>query len=497
MSTPGEPVLELRSVSKRFPGTLAVDRVDFAAQAGEVHALMGENGAGKSTLMNTIAGEFSDYSGEIYIRGRRAELRTPALARAAGIGMIHQELSLALPLSVGENILAGRLPTRGGWLLDKKELVREASRWLLRVGLGELDPLTPVEMLSQHEAQLVEIAKALSLSPSILIMDEPTSALSRREAATLFELIAELKCRDLAIVYISHHIPEVFEVADCVTVMRDGRRVGSHPIGELSAGRLVEMMVGQALERTAIQRRIEPGDVRFIVKDFSRYGFFHHVSFEARGGEIVGIGGLAGAGRSELARSLCGLDPSDAGEITLDGLALEPTDLRACLKRGLAYLGEDRKRDGLALALGARDNALAALNVKSRRLVGGERARKIFTEQAAALQLYPPEPERPVSQFSGGNQQKILLAKWLATAPEVCILDEPTRGVDIGAKQVIHEAIAHLADAGKCVILISSDLPELVALSDRVLIMRKGRFIREMRKEELSEEAVLLAANGG
>lgn len=491
-----EIILELRGVSKRFPGTLAVDRVGLAVKAGEVHAVMGENGAGKSTLMHIIAGSFADYGGEVFVRGGRAELRSPAMARAAGIGMIHQELSLAAPLSVAENILAGRLPTRaGGWLLDRRELAREASRWLLRVGLGELDPLTPVEALSQHEAQLVEIAKALSSNPSILIMDEPTSALSRREVERLFELIAELKCRGLAILYISHHLPEVFQVADRVTVMRDGRRMGTHRMEEVTPPQLVEMMVGRTVSQARVERQREPGRARLVARGLSRHGFFHDVSFQIGEGEILGLAGLAGAGRSELARSICGIDPLDEGELWLDGEEITPGSMTGAMRAGLAYLTENRKLDGLALALTAQENVAAALRAKTGKLTTGRAGRGLFSGLAERLQLHPPEPGRAARQFSGGNQQKLLLGKWLATAPEALILDEPTRGVDVGAKWVIHQAIAALADAGKCVLLISSDLPELVSLADRVVTLRKGRLTCELGRENLTEQAVLLAAN--
>ncbi len=488
--------LRMEKVSKRYPGTLAVDAVDFEARAGEVHALMGENGAGKSTLMKMLAGSFHDYTGDIWIRGQKVHLHSPAQAKAAGIEMIYQELSLAQPLSIAENILAGRLPVRHGFLLDRRALVREAGIWMMRVGLT-MDPLTPVEALSQHEQQLVEIAKALSSNPSILVMDEPTSALSRTEVERLFGLIHELKSRGLAVIYISHHLSEVFEVADRVTVMRDGRQIDTRPLSDMTPEKLVEQMVGRSVNETRIERLIEPGEVRFAAKNLTRLGFFHNVSFNIRRGEILGIGGLAGAGRTELARSICAIDPLDEGEMELDGRAIETTCLQDCLRRGLAYLTEDRKLQGLALEMNARDNTLSAANAKSRWMTGRAKANSVFQHFAQDLYLQPPDATRQASQFSGGNQQKILLAKWLATHPEVCILDEPTRGVDVGAKRIIHEAIGRLADQGRCVLLLSSDLPELIGLSNRILIMRKGHLTREIRRGEtaFTEDGVLLAAN--
>ncbi len=486
--------LELQGVSKRYPGTLAVDCVDLTIYSGEIHALIGENGAGKSTLMNIIRGAYSDYTGQIFLNGKEIALHSPANAKANGIAMIHQELSLALPLSIAENLLAGRLPGNRGFL-DRTALRTEAERLLKQVGLNR-NPALPVSEISQHEAQLVEIAKALGNRPCILIMDEPTSALSRDEVERLFAIVRQLRQQGLAIVYISHHLPEIMQIADRITVMRDGKKVTTLPIQEAVPQQLAELMVGRKIGEFVVQRRRQPGPPRFRVERCSRFGFFHDVSFTIREGEILGLGGLTGAGRSELARSLCGIDPLDAGRLFLDGNEIDPCDWQTTLRAGLAYLCEDRKREGLALQLSAQENLLSALIAKTSRFISGKNGRAAFEESAIGLQIYPPEPERPVNQFSGGNQQKVLLAKWLTTAPEVCILDEPTRGVDIVAKQVIHEAICLLADRGKCVLLISSDLPELVSLSDRIAILRKGRIIREMRKHEFSEDAVLLAANG-
>ena len=489
-------VLKMKQVSKRYPGTLAVDRVDFEVFKGEVHAIVGENGAGKSTLMKILAGSFRDYTGQITIQGRQAGLYSPQQAKSYGIEMIYQELSLAQPLTIAENILAGRLPVRGGIFLDREKIIRETRKYLQLVGLDEIGPMTPVEQLSQHEAQLVEIAKALSNEPKILVMDEPTSALSQKEVARLFEIIARLKNKGITIIYISHHLSEIFQVADRVTVMRDGKKVDTMELSQISPDRLVEMMLGKPASLAHICRKYVQAEKRFSVRQFSRWGFFHNISFEIHRGEILGIGGLAGSGRSELARSLCGIDPFDTGEITLDEKPIIPKDMQTCIHAGLGYMTEDRKLYGLALKLDAQTNITTCLNVKQSHRVTRNQGRKVFRQQAEQLNLYPAEPGRQIVQFSGGNQQKALLAKWLALAPEVLIADEPTRGVDVGAKQVIHEAIVRLAEKGKCILLISSDLPELVTLADRVMIMRKGRFIKEMQKQQLSDNAVLLAANG-
>ena len=488
--------LRMEGVSKRYPGTLAVDGVDFTVFAGEVHALVGENGAGKSTLMKMIAGAFDDYTGQILITDKPVRLDSPAAAKAVGIQMIHQELSLAQPISIAENVLAGRLPRRGP-LLDRKKMLVEARRCLARVGL-EIDGGTPIEEISLHEAQLVEIAKALGNNPCILVMDEPTSSLSREEVRRLFEIIRKLRRQGLAIVYISHHLSEVLEIADRVTVLRDGRKVGTEDIRDVTSGQLVEMMVGRSVSDLYAERQAAPSDRKLCVERLSRYGFFHDVSFHVRAGEILGIGGLSGAGRSELARCLCGIDPVDAGRIVLDGREIRPRSYGAAVRAGLAYLTEDRKAQGLALRLRMGENVLSALVPRHCRcgVYSPARGRGVLDRLVQSLDVTPPQPKRLVSTFSGGNQQKVLLAKWLATDPEVLILDEPTRGVDVGAKVMIHKAIADVADAGKSVMLISSDLPELVGLSDRIAIMRQGHLIGEIDRAGATEASVLLAANG-
>ncbi len=487
--------LEMREVSKRFPGTIAVDRVSLEVYSGEVHALVGENGAGKSTLMRILAGSYGDYTGQIFINGKELQLHSPSMAHRNGIGMIYQELSLARPISIAENLLVGRLPTKGG-ILDRKKMIEEAAFWLKQVGLA-LDPMIPIEDISQHEAQLVEIAKALSSRPCILVMDEPTSALSREEVERLFGIIENLKNMGLAIIYISHHLPEVFRVADRITVMRDGRKVATRGIREVTREEIVQLMVGRSEKDFYRKAGRTRGKERLRVEALSRHGFFHDVSFQAYEGEILGICGLAGAGRTELARVLAGLDRRDAGRVYLDGREINPPSMAKAMQLGIAYLTEDRKTEGLALRLTTAENILAGLVPRHSRAglylphLGSGTLERLVAE----LAIHPPDPGLTVGNLSGGNQQRVLLAKWMACEPRVLVLDEPTRGVDIGAKMTIHRSIERLADEGHTIILISSDLPELVGLSDRVLIMRRGHLTREMGKDECTEETVLLAAN--
>jgi ribose transport system ATP-binding protein len=481
--------LEMTGVGKRYPGTLAVDRVDLTVRSGEVHALVGENGAGKSTLVKMMAGAFRDYTGRIAINGKEVALHSPAVARASGIQLIHQELSLAPALSVMENVLAGRLPRRGGIFVDVGQARREAEKCLARVGL-DLDPLTLVEDLSQHEAQLVEIAKALANRPCILLLDEPTSALGKHEVERLFELIRRLRSMGIAIVYISHHLPEVMAIADRVTVMRDGRRATTERISDVTPQQLASLMVGGAADSTSSEARPAAADgaePRVRAERLSRFGFFRDISFEIRAGEVVGLAGLSGAGRTELARSLCGIDPLDEGTLFLDGERATPRNLRQAVRSRIAYVTEDRKNLGLALRLSVDENALVS---PTPRAAGSAKGVRALLEE---LRLDPPDTSRPIRELSGGNQQKVLLAKWLAADPSLLILDEPTRGVDVGARAIIHSAILRAAQRNAAVLLISSDIAELVSLADRIAILRRGRLCGELRGAEASEKSVLLA----
>lgn len=510
--------LEMIGISKRFPGTLAVDCVDFCVRAGEIHALLGENGAGKSTLMKVLAGEFADYEGEVRVYGKPVSLHSPAAAKANGIAMIHQELSLSSLQSVAENLFAGRLPRCSRVFVDRRSMNRQAGELLARVGL-HLDPETPVSALSQHECQLVEIAKALGSNPKILVMDEPTSALTHDDVEILLAIMRRLKEQGLAIVFISHHLPEVFQIADRATVLRDGKLAGVREVDWNALHEIVRLVVGRELTQNEATGTRLPGEERLVADSLTRQGFFRDVSFRLRAGEIVGLCGLAGSGRTELARSLCGIDPLHEGILRVEGrrskgerreassdssspvlypISPKSWSLRKAIEHGIAYLTEDRKRLGLALRLDVRENALAACLEGAgngpflTRQAGTEELEKLIGE----LQVTPPDPRQTVRNLSGGNQQKVLLAKWLAAKPDVLVLDEPTRGVDLGAKALIHDAIRKLATEGKSVLLISSDLPELCGLADRTLIMRKGRLIGEMPRDKTTEESLLLAING-
>jgi len=491
--------LEMKNVSKSFPGTRAVDDVSFGVKPGEVHALVGENGAGKSTLMKIMAGSFTDYTGQILMNGKPVNLHSPFAAKEFGFGMIYQELSLARPISIVENLMAGRLPRKKGMpFINWKAAEQEAKVLLEQVGLGSLDVHKPISEISQHEAQLVEIAKVLGSNPSVLVMDEPTSALSNTEVNRLFNIIRQLKNQGIAIAYISHHLQEIFEIADRITVMRDGKHVKTADISEVSNEQIVELMVGRSINEFYAKRETQIGAEVFRLEDVSRFGFFHHVNFSVHAGEILGVCGLAGAGRTELARSLMGIDPLDGGNIYLAGEKVKIRSMSEAINRGIAYLTESRKTDGLALALTVSENCLACIIPRLSRgpFYSGKRNRGKVLDLVEALRIYVPGIDVPVHNLSGGNQQKVLMAKWLAAVPKVMILDEPTRGVDIGAKEIIHKAIADMASKGNSIILFTSDLPEMVGLCDRVVIMHQGHIIGGIDRENMSESSLLLAANG-
>ena len=487
----------LKDIRKYFGDVKANDGISLALEPGKIYGLLGENGAGKSTLMKILAGSFSDYTGRIFIGQKQVELHSPAMARAYGIGMIYQELSLARPISIAENLLVGRLPRKHRIWLDKGAMVREACRLLDRVGL-DLDPLLTVEAISQHQAQLVEIAKVLGSHPCVLVMDEPTSALSRDDVGRLFEIIHQLRNRGITIIYISHHLPEVFEIADRVTVLRDGRKIETKAVDEVTPATVVQMMVGQTIDEFYVQRTPTIGAQVLDVRNLTRKGFFHNVSFRARKGEILGIAGLTGAGRTEMARSMCGLDPIDGGTVKVADRKLRRHSYAGAMERGLLYLSEDRKTDGLFLRLPVKQNMVSAIIRRHTRCgVYACRHENATTEALIKrLDIIASSASADVSNLSGGNQQKVLLGKWIAADPTVLVLDEPSRGVDIKAKMKIHKAVMELADHGRTIILISSDLAELVGLSDRVIVMRDGHLIGEMQKGQLSEDSVLLAMNG-
>jgi ABC-type sugar transport system ATPase subunit len=499
MAIATEPILEAENIDKRFPGVHALDNVSLTITPGEVHAVVGENGAGKSTLMKILAGAYGPDRGAIRINGEAVTIENPRAAQDLGIITIYQELSLVDALSVGENIFLGDLPTRAGgsWRVDWITVWRRAAELLERVGLG-IRPQTRVRDLSVAQKQMVEIARALARNVRVLILDEPTSSLTERETEKLFEIIAQLKNRGVGIIYISHRLGEVFRIAQQVTVLRDGIVVGSLPVRDASEDLLVRMMVGRDLARLFTEARSSDAPVRLEVRGLSRRGVLHDVSLAVRGGEVVGLAGLVGAGRTELARCLFGADGFNAGEILLDGSIVNLRSPGHAVDLGIALVPEDRKLQALILGMGVRENlSLPILDrLGSPFVPSRSRERAMASDYIRSLTIRTPHMEQRVSALSGGNQQKVVIARWLATKPKVLILDEPTRGIDVGAKAEVHALIARLAEQGVAILMISSELPEILGMSHRILVMHGGRIVADIPRPEATEESIMAAATG-
>jgi|SoiMethySBSTD1v2_1073268.scaffolds.fasta_scaffold74519_2 ABC-type sugar transport system ATPase subunit len=488
------PALEMRGITKSFAGNVVLAGVSLAARAGEVHALVGENGAGKSTLMKILAGVHQPDAGEILIDGETRVFARPADALTQGVAMIYQELSLAPHLTVAENIFLGREPMKLApiGLINNSELQRRARSMLDDFGF-EIDPRSRVGRLSAADRQLVEITRAIVEARRVIVMDEPTSSLTNQEVVVLFRLIRNLKSRGLAVIYISHRLEELPEIADRLTVLRDGRAVYTGPWGEITTNEMIRHMAGRELKEIFPPRTRSVGEVKLRVTGLTRAPKFENVSFEARAGEVVGVAGLAGAGRTEMVEAIFGAQPAESGGIEFGSEKITAAQPNRSVARGLSLLTEDRKRTGLCLNLPLATNITLA-NVRA--LVRGGRLRRKAEFNAAGnfirkLGIRPPSPAKPVGRLSGGNQQKSLLARWLFANSQVFLLDEPTRGVDVAARSEIYREINELAEAGAAIVMVSSDLPELLGMSDRILVMRRGRIVAELDAKKTSQEEVL------
>jgi ABC-type sugar transport system ATPase subunit len=497
--TDREVVVSLSGVSKRYGPIQALQDVGLELRAGEVHCLAGENGAGKSTLIKILTGAIQRDEGTYEIEGRDMGNPSPVQARDAGVGVVYQELSLLPDLSVGENLMMGRLPSRRGITLPG-ELKRAAKAMLERVGLDWLDPRTRVEETSLAVRQLVEIAKVLGANPRVLIFDEPTTALSESETKALLARIHSLRDEGHAVMYVSHHLEEMFEIGDRVTVLRDGKFARTAMMSELDQDGLIASMVGRKIESLYPHNPDRAiGAPRLKVAGLQPEGSERPIDLEVRAGEIVGIAGLLGSGRTELLRAMFGADPVKAGHIEIDGERVAPGNPRRAVQAGLGLLTEDRKTLGLLLELSIRENAsLAHIDEISRFwIVDKKRERNLVDHYLGGLKLRAGSWEQPVSSLSGGNQQKVLLARWLATHAKVLLFDEPTKGVDVGAKSEIYKVIGDLAAEGLGVIVVSSYLPEVLGLADRVVVMREGSVAGELTAEGTTEEDVLRLASPG
>jgi len=493
------PLLEARRISKRFPGVRALDDVSLTVAPGEVLALIGENGAGKSTLLKILAGVQPPDAGDILIDGQPVRFRGVEDALAKGIALIHQELNLADNLDLAGNIFLGREPQWAG-LLDLARMHREAATWLAQVGLA-LDPSTPLANLPIGRQQLVEIAKALSTSARLLIMDEPTSSLSAHEAETLFGVVRDLRRQGVSVIWISHRLGEVKELADRVVVLRDGKNAGD--IADRSGiehERMIRMMVGRDIDRLARRPSHPPGDLVLAIDRMRTSAHpSHAISFDVRAGEIVALAGLVGAGRTELLSTLFGVTPAVAGNISVSGRTVTPRSPIDAIRAGIALVPEDRKTQGLILDMGVRENmSLVSLWPESRfGFIDFHAEQRLAQDMIPALSIKTPNERQVVQFLSGGNQQKVVLAKWLAMKPRVLLLDEPTRGIDVGAKAEIYDLVYRLAGEGLAVLFVSSEMEEILSLSDRVLVMHEGRLAGCLSRRDLTEENVMRLAAGG
>ena len=494
-ASPGKVLLEMKGIGKTFPGVKALQGVSLTVREGQVHALLGENGAGKSTLIKILSGAYTKDEGQIFFEGKPVDIRGPHDAQALGIQTIYQEFNLARDLTIAENIFLGHLPKKGvsvDW--DK---VKERSREILNTLGVDLPVDTMVSTLSVAEQQLVEIAKSLNRKTRILIMDEPSAVLGEKDLEKLFQVVRSLQSQGIGIIYISHRLKEIFELADEVTVLKDGRYIDTKLISEVTMDDLVKLMIGRDLKDVYPKREPVPGDVLLEVNNVSRSKLVHDVSFNLRAGEIVGFAGITGSGRTELVRTIFGADPF-SGEMKVAGKPYKPHSPADAIKHGVALVTEDRKAQGLFLKLNVAINTTVSGLKQLTRFgilsLGKERA--LVKKMIQDLSIKTPGPNFIVVNMSGGNQQKVILARWLSVGTKIFIMDEPTRGIDVGSKSEIYQIMADLATKGVGIIMISSELPEVLGMSDRIMVMRQGTIVKELSRAEASEEAIMKYAVG-
>src|SRR5215471_453833 len=496
-----EPLLRITSINKRFPGVQALDNAGLEVLPGEIHALLGENGAGKSTLINILSGAQQPDSGTIEFGGEKVTMASPHDAQRRGIVTIYQEFTLAPNMTIAENVFIGREPGSGVFV-DWRKMAAETRAITTQLGL-QLRPMSIVRNLSVAEQQMVEIARALSMKSRLIVMDEPTSALSLSEVEKLFRIMRNLKAQGLSIIFVTHHLEEVMEICDRYTVLRDGRLVSSGSVADTTVDNIIRLMVGRQVNALFARReRVAPGNFALKVESLTRRGntqdqnatVLANVSFEARRGEILGIAGLVGAGRTEMSRAVFGADPFDSGRIIIDNREVHIRSPRDAIRHGLGLVPEDRKQQALFLALAVRINLSMAAHERIKRwgvFIDEAAERAMVEEYRKKLNIRMASQEQLIASLSGGNQQKVTLARWLALRPKVLIVDEPTRGIDIGAKVEVHQLLFDMAQSGIAIIAISSELPEVLAISDRIITMREGHVTGEIRSEDANEEVLM------
>jgi ribose transport system ATP-binding protein len=492
-----QPLLKMEKISKNFPGVRALDEVDLEVYEGEVLALVGENGAGKTTLMEILnphpapTGFYKQDSGRIFLKGKEIHPRNPSDARSMGISFIHQHFNLAPNLTVAENIFLGREPTKLG-LIVNRDLMRHKTKEILDTLGVDMSPDAFVDDLGVAQRQIVEIAKALSYESSLIIMDEPTSVLDHDETECLFDIIRKLKSRDISIIFITHRLEEVFNIADRIVVLRDGKRIGELKVREANINTVVKMMVGREL---IIFPKLPAsiGEVILEVKGLSRGNNVRDINFKLHKGEILGIAGMMGAGRTEMARVLFGIDKKDSGQVYINNIKVEIKSPEDALKAGLGMVPEDRQLQGLILLMAVKENiTLSSLrSISQWGVIKKSKEREISNYYVDKLGIQTPDIDSPVKGLSGGNQQKVVLAKWLTLNPKILILDEPTRGIDVGAKTDVHSLVSEIAQQGIGIIMISSEMPEILGMSDRIIVMADGRITNEFTREEADQEKIM------
>lgn len=490
-------ILEVEGVRKEFPGVLALDNVQFRLRRGSVHALMGENGAGKSTLMKIIAGIYTPDSGSFRFHDKDIRLKSPLDALERGIAMIHQELNLMAPMTVAENIWIRREPTTRFGFVDHAKMHAQTAALFKRLNI-DLDPDAQVGTLSVANRQMIEIAKAVSYESDVLIMDEPTSALTEREVEHLFKIIRSLREQGKGIIYITHKMNELFEIADEFSVFRDGKYIATKKSTEVTRDDIIRMMVGREITQMFPKETAPIGEVVLSVKDLALSGVFKDVTFDVRSGEILGIAGLVGSGRSNIAETIFGVTPADSGTIELFGKTTRVDNPATAMRHGMAFLTEDRKDTGCFLLLDIQENTQIAVlqsGYVKNGFVEQKRLVKDSIDISNALRVKTPDMSEPINNLSGGNQQKVLIGRWLLTKPKILILDEPTRGIDVGAKAEIHRLISKLAGEGVAVIMISSEMPEVLGMSDRIMVVHEGRVTGFLDREEANQVKIMELAS--
>lgn len=492
-------MIEMTGISKAFSGNQVLKDVSFSLEKGEIHALMGENGAGKSTMMKVLTGIYKRDAGTIIVKGEEVNFTSPKEAEKAGIAVIHQELNILPHLSIAENLFLGKEETVGKTsILRTKSMNTKTKKILGELGL-DVNPSSPASELSVGKQQIVEIAKALSAEAEVIVMDEPTAALTDREIDTLFKTIRNLQKKGVSFIYISHRMEEIFSLCDRITVLRDGEFAGVKYIKETSFEEIVQLMVGRELGERFPERHAEIGEVKLAVKGLSRKGCFENISFELRKGEVLSIAGLMGAGRTEVAQTLFGYRKADAGDVELDGKKVKINSPRTAKNLGIGYVTEDRKSEGLLVDFTVEEN-ISLTNfheISKYGLISQKKESALYQSMKERLGIRTSGPHQTAKSLSGGNQQKVVIAKWIGIEPELLILDEPTRGVDVGAKKEIYSIINQLAERGVAILMISSELPEVLGMADRVLIMHEGRLAGELSKEEMTQEKIMHYATGG